>query len=52
MTSYNSHDRSKNVKNTKIKPIDYIVILKIVVTIIIITKGTTLMTYNNNNTDG
>ena len=43
MTSYNSNDRSKNIKNTKIKPRIDMVILIIVVTIIIITKTITLM---------
>ena len=42
MTSYNSNGRSKNIKNTKIKPTIYMVIL-IVVTMIIMTKTITLM---------
>ena len=43
MTSYNSNDRSKNVKNSKIKPRIYMVILIVVATIIIMTKAITLM---------
>ena len=43
MMSYNSHDRLKNIKNTKIKPTFYMVILIIVVTIILMTKATTLL---------
>ena len=37
MTSYNSNDRPKNIKNTKIKPRIYMVIPIMVVTIIIMT---------------
>ena len=45
ITSYYRNDRSKIVKNTKIKPRIYMVmaILIIVVTIIIMTKAITLM---------
>ena len=43
MTSYNNNDRSKNVKNSKIKPRIYMVILIVVATIIIMTKAITLM---------
>ena len=43
MTSYNNNDRSKNVKNTKIKPRIYMATLIIVATIIIMTKAITLM---------
>ena len=48
MTSYNNNDRSKNIKNTKIKPTMYmaiiiVVLLIIVVTIIIMRKAITLM---------
>ena len=42
MTFYNNNDRSKNIKNTKIKPTTYMVILIKVVTIIIMTKAITL----------
>ena len=42
-TSYNSNDRSKNVKNSKIRPRIYMVILIIVVTIIIMAKAITLI---------
>ena len=43
MMSYNSNDRLKNIKNIKIKPIIYMVILITVVTIIIMTKAITFM---------
>ena len=43
MTSYNNNDRSKNVKNNKIKPRIYMIILIVVATIIIMTKAITLM---------
>ena len=44
MTSYNNNDRSKDIKNTKMKPTIYEVIIIItVVTIIIMTKAITLM---------
>ena len=43
MTSCNSHDRSKNIKNMKIKPTIYMVILMIVVTTILMTKPITLL---------
>ena len=43
MTSYNNNDRSKNVKNSKIKPRIYMAILIVVATIIIMTKAITLM---------
>ena len=43
MTSCNNNDRSKNTKNTKIKPTIYMVILIILVTKTIMTKTITLM---------
>ena len=43
MTSCNSHDRSKNIKNMKTKPTIFMVILMIVVTTILMTKPTTLL---------
>ena len=43
MTSYKSHDRSKNIKSTKIKPTIYMIIQIIVVIIILMTKAMTLL---------
>ena len=43
MASYNNNDRPKSIKNFKIKPTIYMVILKIVVTIITMTKTITLI---------
>ena len=40
--SYNNNERSKNFKNTKVKPKIYMVILIIVVTLIKMTKLMTL----------
>ena len=42
MMSYNNNERSKNFKNTKVKPTIYTVILIIVVTLIKMTKSMTL----------
>ena len=42
MMSYNNNERSKNLKNTKVKPTIYMVILIIVVTLIKMTKSMTL----------
>ena len=42
MMSYNNNERSKNFKNTKVKPKIYMVILIIVVTLIKMTKLMTL----------
>ena len=38
MKSYSNNDRSKNIKNTKVKPTTYMRILIIVITIKVMTK--------------
>ena len=43
MTSYNSNERQKNIKNAKKNSEIYMVILIILVAIIIMTKAKTLM---------
>ena len=52
MTHYNSNGISKNIKNTKINPRIYMVIIIIVTTIITVIKAKTLMETPNENSYG